>query len=370
MKTLRFALLLGVGISLLIAGSLLVVAQDDHDDDHSDTDHELVEHGYEIFTVNGCVACHGQNAEGNDVGPALAGHSEFAIRRQVRAPTSIMLPFSPVQIPAEDLEALVAYIGSLEVESEGEHGHDEHDMGGITIGDLIFAHHWFLWLELEMADVDGSIHHTAHSLELLIDGPHKVMMQSVLTALGEGDLETSRNLIEPMITDVGEFSHDIYTVGMQFTYEAIISGDHETALHFATDLSEHDLSDDQLDFVTSVLELVEACQLDDAMLSIDMALEGNIYFIPNDMDMGDEEMHMDDDHSGDDDMDDDHGEEMDSDDHDEDDDHGEEMGSDDHDEDDMDDDHDEEIDDDHDEMGTDCGEHDEEVESSTDNHSD
>lgn len=296
-----FVLVFGIGA--VLTGSVAIQAQDTHTDDHdqTDTDTALTEHGYEVFIANGCTACHGQNAEGNDIGPALAGHSEFAIRRQVRTPTNIMLAFSPTQIPAEDLDALVAYILSLEVDPDGEHGHDEHNMGGITTGDLVFAHHWFLWLELEMEDVEGSIHHTAHILELLTDGPHKVMMQPVITALGAGDLDTARTIIEPMVTDVGEFSDDIYTVGMQLTYQATTSDDLEAAIHFATDLSEHDLTDDQLESVAGAIELIETCAIEEAVIFIESILGEDLYFIPNVMDMTNDAMDMDmtDDHSDD-----------------------------------------------------------------------
>lgn len=301
-----FILVFGIGAFLV--GSAITQAQDTDDHDQADSDTALAEHGYEVFVANACTACHGLNAEGNDIGPALAGHSEFAIRRQVRTPTNIMLAFSPAQIPAEDLDALVAYILSLEVDPDDERGHDEHNMSGITTGDLVFAHHWFLWLELEMEDVEGAIHHTAHILELLTDGPHKAMMQPVLTALGAGDLDTARTIVEPVVTDVGEFSNDLYTIGMQLTYQAISADDPEAAIHFATDLSEHNLTDDQLESVASALELIETCEIDEAVIFIETILGEDLYFIPNAMDMSDEAMDMDDDHSDDDemDMDDDH----------------------------------------------------------------
>lgn len=330
-----FILVFGIGAVLI--GSVVTQAQGTHNNDHdqADSDTVLAEHGYEIFVANGCTACHGQNAEGNDIGPALAGHSEFAIRRQVRTPTNIMLAFSPIQIPAEDLDALVAYIVDLEVDPDGENGHDEHNMSDITTGDMVFAHHWFLWLELEMEDVDGSIHHTAHILELLTDGPHKAMMQPVLTALVAGDVDTARSIVEPMVTDVGEFSDDIYTVGMQLTYQAITSGDQEAAIHFATDLSEHDLTDDQLESVTGALELIEACEIDEAVTVIESMLGDNVYFIPNAMDMSEDEMEMD--------MGDDHSDDTD---------HDDEM----------------DMDTDHNETSASCGEQDEDVESTTEDH--
>lgn len=160
MKTLRYVFLLGIGISFLVMGAAIGFAQED--DDGMAMDAAMVERGREVFLANGCTACHGQDAEGNDVGPALAGHTEFQVRRQVRSPIGIMLVFSPAQVPTEDLDTLVAYIHSLEsMEMEGEEaGHDVHEMSGIAVGDIVFGHHWLLWLELEAGDIEGAIHST------------------------------------------------------------------------------------------------------------------------------------------------------------------------------------------------------------------
>ena len=305
-KTKVFLLMLGI---CLFAVSAVVLAQDDHDGEMKMNDPVLIERGAEIFATVGCAGCHGQNAVGTDIAPALAGHTEFQIRRQVRAPTNIMLVFSPAQIPAEDLDALVAYIGSLEAMEMGEEdsGHDMDEMGGITAGDVLFAHHWLLWLELEAGDIEGSLHHTTHILELLVDGSHKAMMQPVLTALGEGDIDAAKAVVEPMVTDVSEFSHDIYTVSTQLVYMAAAAGDQEAALHFAVDFTEHDLTDEQMATASALLGYVEACELDEAAMMIEMELGDDANFIPEDHDEVDMDMNMgDDDHDADMDMGEDH----------------------------------------------------------------
>lgn len=281
MKTLRYIFLLGIGVSLFVMGSLLIFAQDESDNSMMMDDPALVEHGHELFVANGCIACHGQNAEGTDIAPALGGHNEFQIRRQVRSPASIMLVFSPTQIPADDLSAIVAYILSLEpADMEDMH----HDMSGVQDGDIIFAHHWRLWLELEDGDINGAIHHTAHILEL-VEGPHLAAMQPVMAALQDGDLDTAKAIVEPMVTDIADFTHDGFKFSMQFIYYAAAAGNLEVAEHFATDLTEHDLTDEQMATATDVLEHIQSCDFAGAEMLIETALDGDVNFIPESMSM-------------------------------------------------------------------------------------
>jgi mono/diheme cytochrome c family protein len=154
MKQLTYLLLLAIGSSLLIMGAAVGFAQEDDDGLMLD-DPVLIERGREVYLTVGCAACHGQNAEGSDIAPALPGHSEFAVRRQVRAPIGIMPIFTPDQLPTEDVDALVAYIINLEV---GDVGHDAH--GGLQAGDVVFAHHWLVWLEIEAGDTEEALHNS------------------------------------------------------------------------------------------------------------------------------------------------------------------------------------------------------------------
>lgn len=338
MKILRSIVLLVSCTVFLIAGSLLTFTQDTVEDDHTEADHELIEHGYEVFTTSGCVACHGTNGEGNDVGPALAGHSDFSIRRQVRAPTNVMLVFTPQQVPAEDLDALVAYIQSLP-EGEAEHGH-EHDHAAVAPGDIVFAHHWLVYLALEADDRDDALHHAAHIIPY-IDGIHLPRMQEVIGALATDDLDTVRQIVEPMITDVGSFSHDAGTIYLQVGLLALEADDADTAIHFLTDYPRHEAEDTA--FSENILNHIRDGELGEAAELIESRLGDETEFYPDvGHEEGEEHMgenHMDDDHadSDDDHMDDDH---ADSDDDNMDDDHA------DSDDDNMDDDH-SDSDDDH-----------------------
>jgi mono/diheme cytochrome c family protein len=92
--------------------------------------------GAELFSKNGCVACHAVQGDTKLVGPSLAGISqrgatrepgksaEDYIKESVRQPSayivegfpgppSLMPPFSPAQVSDDDLNNLVQYLMSL-----------------------------------------------------------------------------------------------------------------------------------------------------------------------------------------------------------------------------------------------------------------
>lgn len=302
MKYIRYLLFLTVGISMIIIGTVVTFAQDDHNDDMTMPDPALVERGYEVFVANNCTACHGQNAQGTDIAPALAGHSEFAVRRQVRAPVGIMIVFDPDAIPEADLEALIAYITSLEMSDDMAMGGDHaHEQGGVAAGDILFAHHWMLWLGLESDKLDEALHQAVHINER-VEGIHLAKMQEVFNALSEGDMDTARAIVEPMITDVGDFNDDINTVILQMLYLAVTNGDAESALHFANHYADHAMSDEEKAMSDILLNNVEKCHFDEAAQLIESRLGAAVHFVPDTMveiDMSGDGMNMDDDHSDD-----------------------------------------------------------------------
>lgn len=336
---------------LIVFGFSIGMVSADDSEQHEPIDYSdpaLIERGYEVYTNNVCTACHGQNGEGTDLAPALAEHSEFAIRRQIRAPVGLMLVFSPDAIPTEDLDALIAYILNLETgDDDVSHEHGAHM--GIPGGDMLFAHHWMLWLALENEDLNDAIHEVTHTMEH-VEGIHLPKMEAALTALNEGNMEVAHNLVEPMVTDVGIFNDDEETVTLQMVYHAVNVEDHESALHFFNHFNDH-ASDNDLAFSISLLEYIEANEFGEAKSLLDNRLDGDVNFVPqtDDMDMSDMDMHDDDadDHDADeDDHDaDDADHDADEDDHDADHDAGEEdhdmdMSDHDADEDDHDADHD------------------------------
>jgi len=71
-----------------------------------------VDRGKELFITH-CDDCHPGGEE--DVGPSLIAnpHSPAAIRKQVREGSGRMRPFSEKRVSKEDLEALLAYLASI-----------------------------------------------------------------------------------------------------------------------------------------------------------------------------------------------------------------------------------------------------------------
>jgi ubiquinol-cytochrome c reductase cytochrome b subunit len=75
--------------------------------------------GKKVFGSESCDACHGENGEGTPVGPKLSGataqKAPEELTKLLRHPTAKMIEgeMKPVEVPDEDLKALVAYIKSL-----------------------------------------------------------------------------------------------------------------------------------------------------------------------------------------------------------------------------------------------------------------
>jgi mono/diheme cytochrome c family protein len=71
-----------------------------------------VDRGKDLFATH-CDDCHPGGEE--DVGPSLIGdpHSPADLRRQIREGSGKMRPFAEKRLNAEDLEALLAYLASI-----------------------------------------------------------------------------------------------------------------------------------------------------------------------------------------------------------------------------------------------------------------
>jgi mono/diheme cytochrome c family protein len=71
-----------------------------------------VAHGKEVFT-SFCDDCHPDGGE--DVGPSLIEHpnTPARIRQQIREGSGKMRPFSEARLSKDDMEALLAWLGSV-----------------------------------------------------------------------------------------------------------------------------------------------------------------------------------------------------------------------------------------------------------------
>ena len=106
---------------------------------------EPTSEGQALFVAKGCAACHGQNAEGSRIAPALPGHNEEMVKRQVRNPRFQMPAFSESQVSNEELEAIAHYIASLSAEA---HAHPDP----IEVTAAVEMHHWMALEALKAND--------------------------------------------------------------------------------------------------------------------------------------------------------------------------------------------------------------------------
>ena len=160
-----------------------------------------VELGGVLYNEKGCAACHGQNGEGKTLGagiaaPAMPGHTEGQVRRQIRGPIGIMPPFSTEEISNEELDSIVAYVLSF----EGGHGHGGE---GVDVVQELAMHHWMAIFALEDGNTVEARHHVEHILEA-VEGLHANRMQEALQALDADDIKGAQHAVEDMLAGVAE----------------------------------------------------------------------------------------------------------------------------------------------------------------------
>lgn len=197
-----------------------------HDEDEAHEDVILTGaalRGQEVFNTVGCVACHGLNAEGTAIAPALSGHTEGQVRRQARAPVGIMPVFPPDKVSAAQLDDLVAYITGL-----GE-GHAHQREGG-DIGAEMQMHHWMALFAIEDGGIDEGRHHIQHIIELT-EGEHRARMQTVLTELDAGQDHEAAHTIEEMLAGVLENGASGGTMHLKLALSSVRIDDADGAFH-------------------------------------------------------------------------------------------------------------------------------------------
>ncbi len=161
---------------------------------HEEGDADDEREGHDLFVAKGCSACHGQDAEGTTIAPALAGHTEQMVRRQVRTPRFKMPAFSVTQVSDDELEAIVQYIATLE---GGGHLHAELPASELAVA--LEMHHWMALESLKADSADDAIHHVGHIVELLQEGDHQRTMEAILVSLQAGETHGPEHDIEQMV---------------------------------------------------------------------------------------------------------------------------------------------------------------------------
>lgn len=178
--------------------------------------------GQEVFATAGCAACHGEEAQGTDFAPGLAGHSIAQVKRQVRAPIGTMTVFPPEKISNEDLQELAEYIGGL----EGGHAHARAGMSG----DDLLMHHWMALFALEAGDIHDGSHHLDHILDAA-EGQHLRMMEQSKDLLSEGGVHEAEHIIEEMLAGLDEAEIDLPTMHMRLALSSLKADDLTNVVH-------------------------------------------------------------------------------------------------------------------------------------------
>ena len=219
----------------------------------------LIETGHQAFQDVGCSVCHGEDADGTDLAPALAGHGEAAVQRQVRAPVGNMPVYPPDKISDQELDAIAAYISHL------EGGHDHMHLEG-ELAPTVTQHLWMALYALEDEDprnVDDAVHHIQHAIDLTDDPEQKEVLEDIEQQLLDGDTHEAGHAIEDILADIGGPSASPELIHLQLALAAERVEDVDEAVHHLNHFLET-ATDTQHDQGEEILTIVENGELSEA----------------------------------------------------------------------------------------------------------
>ncbi len=212
-----------------------------------------VDAGKQLYIDKGCAVCHGQNAEGTDIAPALPGHNEEQVKRNVRSPLGTMPRSGPEQISDDELEMIADYIASLAPVAE----HVEP----VAMADALVVHHWMALNALEADNPDEAEHHISHILELVTDPEHKAQMEDVMEDLQAGHHHDASHAIEEMLAGTADPGLSLKNLHLQMALGAFAAEDLEDANHHL----EH------------FIDMVTGHEKEHAQEAIDLLEQGNFH---------------------------------------------------------------------------------------------
>lgn len=178
--------------------------------------------GHDLYVQAGCGGCHGENAEGTGVGPALAGHSEPVVIRQVRSPLDRMPSYSPARLSDEDLDEIAKYIASLAPQKT----HVEP----VKLPELSATHHWMALSALQAGDLRDALHHVNHTIDL-VQGRHLAAMRRAREHLEAGDAHEAEHLIAEMLAGETKPDLSLRRIHLRLALAAVESRDTKEAIH-------------------------------------------------------------------------------------------------------------------------------------------
>lgn len=178
--------------------------------------------GRAAYLAAGCAACHGQNAEGTSVGPALPGHTADQVRQQVRSPLAQMPSYSREQLSDADLEKIVAYIERLKP--------GKQHVEPIELPELVATHHWMALSALAADDPRDALHHVGHIIEQ-VKGEQLGAMKRARALLRRGELHEAEHLIEEMLAGKAKPELGLARLHLRLALSAVDQRDRAEAVH-------------------------------------------------------------------------------------------------------------------------------------------
>ena len=194
--------------------------------------------------------------QGSQIAPALPGHSEAQVRRQVRAPMGLMPVFPPDRVSNQELEEIAAYITTL----SGPHGY----MAPVSIADAIAQHQWMALFSLKDEAQDEAMHHISHIIEL-VEGDHLARMNESLRVLEAGNLHDAEHIIEDMLAGTADLGLHEEEVHLRLAVTSIKVEDAADATHHLEHyLGLIEVDSQEAGIGAAVLGLLEAGDLSEA----------------------------------------------------------------------------------------------------------
>lgn len=178
--------------------------------------------GRQLYIEAGCGGCHGEQGQGTEVGPALAGHSEEIVVRQVRSPLDMMPAYSQARLSDEDLHEVAEYVASL--------APAETHVEPLKLSGLVATHHWMALTATGTGNLEDAIHHVDHIIDL-VKGKHLAAMKEAREHLETGDAHEAEHLIEGMLAGTAEPDLSLKQLHLKLALSAVEIDDPKDAIH-------------------------------------------------------------------------------------------------------------------------------------------
>lgn len=222
-----------------------------------------VARGKRVYTTF-CTGCHGPEAQGTALAPALPGHSESVVKRQVRSPIGTMPPFSPSIISDQDLDGIAEFIASLPA--------PEKHVEPVDMEGALVLHHWMAIYAVEEGDAQDALHHIGHILEMVTDREHESQMEEAKELIKQGEFHEAEHEIEGMLAGRASTSLLNTEMHLRLAMAALGLRDAQDTIHHM----EHFISlasNAAAERANEVVDLLKAGELHEAEHGIEEMLE-------------------------------------------------------------------------------------------------